>query len=315
MLLAFTVSSFVYFSFANIYSSEILNYQNFSTQFHSGIYQYRILSGYFLDGIYHFLGSLHPDYQMFRLRFLSPDADPQMYLSFYILNTLFLMLSSGMMVLIAHCKTFIATPAEKLLFPVIGIFVMALSQFVIVPYDCSSYFFILLFFRVFLGYLDSQKTEFLIILCIILLISALNRESAALSLSLAATLLYRKFGTRKETLVPLGILTLIFVLTYIGMRISGNSFSTNDGNLFFSNLTDPKNMLGLLFWIVFFCVSLMLAHGKSGRRNILLFHLFALPYLIMCFYTGILYEIRLYVPVFLTALFLGRINLRSTIIE
>ncbi|MGZ5209745.1 MAG: hypothetical protein ACXWB1_02550 [Kaistella sp.] len=301
MLLAFTVNSFVYFSFGNIYSSKILNYADFQHQFSSGVYQYRILSGYFLIGIYEFLSDLNIDYSLFKLKFFDADAEPKMYLSFFLLNTFFLVLSSAVLVLITETKNFVATSSEKLLFTAVAILAVVLSQFVIVPYDISSYFFLLLFYYVLLGYLQKNSPQTLIILGSIMLVSTLNRESSALSVSLAATLLFSKFGFKKETLVPVTVLGITFLAAYLGMRFMNENFSTNDGNLFAQNFSEPKNILGLLFWLVFFAFPLLLAKDRRSVNNIIIFHVLSLPYIFMCFYTGILYEIRLYIPLFLTS--------------
>ena len=309
MLLAFTVNSFVYFAFGNIYSSKILNYQSFQEQFNSGIYQYRILSGHFLVWIYDFLGTMNLNYDVFKLKFLNPDSEPQMFLSFYVLNTFFTVLSAVMMVLITETKNFVATTdSEKILITAAGIFTIALTQFVIVPYDVSSYFFMLLFFYFLLRYLEKNNSLNLIILAAIIIISTLNRESSALSISLAATLLYSKFGIKKESIVPVAVVGITFVAVYLGMRFVNQSFSTNDGSLLTENFTQPKNFLGILFWAVFFVFSLMISNGRRNIKNIVLFHIWAIPYIIMCFYTGILYEARLYVPLFLTSLILSKIN-------
>ena len=309
VLLAFTVNSFVYFGFANIYSSKILNIQSFQEQFHSGIYQYRILSGYFLVWVYDFLSFLNLDYRIFKLKFLNPDSKPQMYLCFYILNTFFIMLSGALMILITESKNFVATYSEKLLITAVAIFCIALSQFVIVPYDVSSYFFLLIFFYFLIQYLQQQSNSKLIILSFIIIISTLNRESSALSLSLAATLLYSKFGLKKETILPIAALATVFIGVYFGLRLMSENFSTNDGNLFIQNFTQPKNILGILFWIVFFAFTLMLAKDQKAVKHIVLFHLLSFPYLILCFYTGILYEIRLYIPLFLTSILLTKTEL------
>ncbi len=307
--MAFTVNSFVYFSFGNIYSSKILNYQNFQEQFQSGIYQYRILSGYFLIWIYEFLSTLNIDYQIFKLKFLNHNSEPEMYLSFYILNTFFLVLSSVLMVLITETKNFVATHSEKILLVSVGIFTIAISQFVIVPYDVSSYFFLLFFFLIFIKYLEKNSVPNLVLLILIILVSTLNRESSALSLSLAATLLYSKFGLKKEALFPIIVLGIVFIATYFGMRLMSQSFSTNDGSLLAENFTQPKNFLGLLFWLVFFVFTLLLAKDKKAVRHILVFHFLSFPYILMCFYSGILYEIRLYIPLFLTSLLLAKTDI------
>lgn len=308
-LLAFVVNSFMYFSFGNIYSSKILNYADFQAQFKSGIYQYRKLSGYFLMGIYDFLSSLNIDYHIFKLKFFNPESDPRMYLTFYILNTFFLMLTAVLMVFITEKKNFVATSSEKILLIAICIFTIGISQFVLVPYDVSSYFLILIFFWFLLKYLEQNSAKNLIILVAILAISTVNRESSALSISLAATLLFAKFGIRKESIFPVLILGIIFFAIYLGMRFSQGTFTTNDGNLFLQNFTDFKNLLGILFWAVFFVFALILAKDKQSRNLILLFHFLSIPYIAMCFYAGIIYEIRLYVPIFLGSLLIGKLHL------
>lgn len=309
MLLAFTVNSFIYFSFGNIYSSKILNYADFSKQFHSGIYQYRILSGYLIFWIYETLSTLNIDYSIFKFRFLESRSEPQMYLSFYILNTIFLVLSAALLLFITETKNFIATNSEKILLVSVAVFAIAITQFVIVPYDVSSYFLIVLFFYFLLKYLEKNSDFNLIILVVILMISTLNRETSALSISLAATLLYSKYGLRKEMIKPVLILALTFIAVYFGMRFLHESFTTNDGNLLFQNFSEPKNILGFLFWMVFFLFTIIIAKDQHAKRNIILFHVFSIPYVLMCIYTGIMYEIRLYIPIFVTSLLISRTDI------
>ena len=309
MLLAFTVNSFIYFSFGNIYSSKILNYADFSKQFHSGIYQYRILSGYLIFWIYETLSTLNIDYSIFKFRFLESRSEPQMYLSFYILNTIFLVLSAALLLFITETKNFIATNSEKILLVSVAVFAIAITQFVIVPYDVSSYFLIVLFFYFLLKYLEKNSDFNLIILVVILMISTLNRETSALSISLAATLLYSKYGLRKEMIKPVLIFALTFIAVYLGMRFLHESFTTNDGNLLFQNFSEPKNILGFLFWMVFFLFTIIIAKDQHAKRNIILFHVFSIPYVLMCIYTGIMYEIRLYIPIFITSLLISRTDI------
>ena len=244
-LLAFLINSFVYFSFGNIYSSKILNYTEFQQQFGSGIYQHRILSGYFLIWIYEFLSTLNIDYSIFKLKFFDAAAEPKMYLSFFLLNTFFLVLTAAVMVLITETKNFLATSSEKILLIAVSILTVGLSQFVIVPYDISSYFFLMLFFLFLLKYLNENSTGQLIILGTIVLISTLNRESSALSISLAATLLLAKFGLRKQTAVSVAVLGISFLVAYVGMRLMNGNFSTQMQN---RKCIFPSFSSTLFFW-------------------------------------------------------------------
>ena len=310
-LLTFTVNSFVYFGFVNSYSTTLFNHPNFIAQFHSGVYQYRILSAPLVVWIYDALCSMNLDFDVLKLKSVHPDFDPKMYFSFYLLNTFFLVLTSAVLALITSSRSFVATSSEKILFCSVLVLTMALTQFVIVPYDASSYFFTALFIWIFLNYLDARKTAYLIVLGLILLISTLNRESSAVCISFAAAVVFRNYGFRRESLTPILMLTGIFILTYLGLRLAGNSFTTNDGNLFMQNFTQPKNLLGLLFWMVFIALSLMIAKSSENRTLIVWFHILALPYIFMCFYTGILYEARLYMPLFLISMTLSQIKLKS----
>jgi hypothetical protein len=232
-----------------------------------------------------------------------------MYLSFYILNTIFLVLSAALLLFITETKNFIATNSEKILLISVAVFAMAITQFVIVPYDVSSYFLIVLFFYFLLKYLEKNSDFNLIILVVILMISTLNRETSALSISLAATLLYSKYGFRKELIKPVLIFALTFIAVYFGMRFLHESFTTNDGNLLFQNFSEPKNILGFLFWMVFFLFTIIIAKDQHAKRNIILFHVFSIPYVLMCIYTGIMYEIRLYIPIFITSLLISRTDI------
>jgi hypothetical protein len=210
------------------------------------------------------------------------------------------------MVLITETKNFIATNSEKFLIITLAVFTIALTQFVIVPYDISSYFFLMIFFFILIKQLENTNVKNMIWLVLLIAISTLNRESSAISISLAATLLYSKFKLKKKSIFPVMVLGITFLIVYLGMRFFNKSFSTNDGNLLAENLSQPKNILGALFWMVFFVLTLILAKDKVAIRNILIFHLLSIPYIFMCIYSGILYEIRLYVPLFLTSIFLAK---------
>ena len=71
----------------------------------------------------------------------------------------------------------------------------------------------------------------------------------------------------------------------------------------------------MLFWVLFFILGYTLANNKRTKQNILIFHLFSIPYIVMCLYTGILYEIRLYIPLFLTSIFLAKLEFERELIR
>ena len=302
MLLAFLANSFVYFGFGNIYSSKILNHADFVHQFQTGVYQYRILSGHLLLGIYDTLDTLNLNYDVFKLKFFEERAEAQMYIAFYLLNTLFAVLTAGVLSYLLSSRWNSRSSNENLALACFSVLVMALSQFVIVPYDYSSYFMLLLCAGVLLRYVEHPKPSTLMALVVLIVVSTLNRESSALSLAMVGALMLYHYGWSKQTIGTVFILGVTFVATYFTLRLIGHSnFTTNDGNLLMENLTQPKNWLGAMWACLLFLLTLKWCNTKEQRQHILLFHALALPYIGMCLYTGILYEVRLYVPLFLIA--------------
>lgn len=307
---AIVVNIFIYFAFGSVYTAPLFNIDSFKHQYESGVYQYRWLSTSLLIYIYDFLEGL-PFRIKLKMDFWDKRAEPNMFLAYAFLNMFFSVLANIILLLITETKQFFANQSEKIFVITISTFSIGLSQFVLVPYDCSSYFFLFAFVFVFLEYLENKKMILLLAMIIILIVSTLNRESSALSLSFAAVFLYFKYGFKKESLLPLLYLLIGFLLAYIWVRLAADSFEIRNENFFVENMIHVRNKFGILFWIVFFVFSLLVSNNRQTSKNILIFHLFSLPYILMCFYTGALYEIRLYIPIFLTSLIISKLSVEK----
>ncbi|SDF22090.1 hypothetical protein [Epilithonimonas hungarica] len=307
-LFAIVVNIFIYFAFGSVYSAPLLNIDSFKEQYESGVYQYRWLSTSLLIYIYNFLESL-PFRIRLKMDFWDKNAQPNMFFAYAFLNTFFLISANIVLLLITETKYFVANQSEKIFVITLSTLSIGLSQFVLVPYDCSSYFFLFVFALIFLKYLKNKRLILLLVLISILMISTLNRESSALSLSFAAVFLYNKYGLNKKSWLPMVYLVIGFLATYIGVRLAVDSFEIRNENFFVGNVTQTRSLFGILFWIVFFVFSLLVSNNRQTTRNILIFHLFSLPYIIMCFYTGALYEIRLYIPIFLSCLMISKLSI------
>jgi len=307
-LFAIVVNIFIYFAFGSVYTAPLFNIDSFKEQYESGVYQYRWLSTSLLIYIYNFLESL-PFRIRLKMDFWDKNAQPNMFFAYAFLNTFFLILSNIILLLITETKYFFANQSEKIFVITLSTLSIGLSQFVLVPYDCSSYFFLFAFVFVFLKYLENKKLILLLVLIFILMISTLNRESSALSISFAAVFLYYKYGLKKESLLPLLYLVIGFLAIYIWVRLAAASFEIRNENFFLENMIQTRNKFGVLFWIVFFVFSLLISNNRQTTKNILIFHLFSLPYIFMCFYTGALYEVRLYIPIFLSCLLISKLSI------
>ncbi|MDR2206357.1 MAG: hypothetical protein LBE36_09430 [Flavobacteriaceae bacterium] len=307
VLLAFVVSIFTYIAFGNIYSYPLLNYENFKEQYTSGVYQYRFLGISIFIWVYELLENSRYEI-ILKTYFWDDVAEKNMLLAYYFVNTFFLILSAVVMVLILETKLFIIENSEKLLLIAVSVFTICLSQFVLVPYDCLSYFWTFLFFLVFIKYLENFSTQNLVLLLLILSFSTMTRESSALEISLAATLLFPKYKFGKKTIISIGWMIFIFLFVYTGLRLIYGSFTIINFSRFTENFTYTRNILGIGFWVVFFMFGILTAKDKTASKNIIIFHILSLPYIVFCVYTGNLYEIRLYVPIFLISLFLAKIS-------
>jgi len=141
-------------------------------------------------------------------------------------------------------------------------------------------------------------------------LSTLNRESSALSLSLLALLFAKKYGITKKLLWSISFPTMTFVLTYLLTRLliidpeHQKLYFRDAGHLLYS-----INVAGIIFWVIFFYFALAICRSEENRRMVIWYHVLSLPYILTCFISGVLWEIRLYIPLFIGSLLLGKLSL------
>lgn len=312
MLFMALLQFFVYFGFANQYSSTSFNFTAFNEQYNSGVYQFRFLSTKAIEELYHFLSASGWDFSGIHVHFLDPSADLPLYLAFFIYNSFFAVLCIGGISRFLNKTQISLSTSEKLLTLLLCASLIAFSQFVIVPYDTFSYFMLVLFANVFIHYLERKKTRSnFFFLCLFIVIGTLNRETMALSLAFAGALLLNERGIGKDSIGVIAIFTLIFIATYLGLRFFFNAGTTNDGLLLIENFSNPKNLLAFVFELILFLLPYHLSHGYEQKKVLSFFYILCLPYLIFCLWVGILFEIRLFIPVFILGLLLSKSSIQN----
>jgi hypothetical protein len=311
-LLAIVSSYIVYFGFTTNYTIHAFSPASFKGQYDHNIYKYRILSKQLLLFTDRALDTTYPEKQSeIRLQVMDRTASQRFYYAYYYLNTAFLILASIVLVLILNLDNqMIMTQSEKALFLFLIPILIALTQYVVCPYDISSYFFQLLTIWIFLKYYDKFPIISLFLLCALLILSTLNRESSALSVSLLFVMLYSKYGFSKRTIISGALIAISFLATYCVLRlfITEPNESTLKPDYLDYNINYFINNLGLLFWGLYFYLSMTIANSDINKTLILLFHLVSLPYIWTCFTAGVLWETRLYIPLFLGSLILSKID-------
>jgi hypothetical protein len=311
ILLSMVTNKIVYFGYTPNYAADIFSRQAFNGRFDHDVYQYRILSKYLLFKVDDWLGQSMPEKGAeLRIGIYTPGGSQRFYLAFYYLNTFFLVLTSIMVVLLLHLdRSFQLGEAERNLIMFLIPIVISLSQFVVCCYDVSSYFFQLLIIYIFLKYIDRQRMLTLAIIDVLLIISTLNRESSALSVSIIALLLLTRYGINRQSILSCCGLAACFLGTYIGLR----HFIHDNSNLHITNIQAghlwiDTNIIGLFFWALFFYLPLSIANSAENRWLIAVFFLFSLPYILTCLKDGVLWEVRLYVPLFISSIFLSKLD-------
>ncbi|HBL27917.1 MAG TPA: hypothetical protein DD490_13850 [Acidobacteria bacterium] len=294
------LSMVVYFGFASNYTVGVFSEAGFRGQYEAGIYKYRVLGRLALLKIHEIVeNSGAPAIAPRAMFLLDRNGSPVFYTAYFLTNALFLCLACGVLMLLFERLS----PPRSVwigdLLVVLLCLLMAVTQYVVVPYDTMASFFLCLAF----GLAVAEQTLFKVILLgLVVVLCALTRETAALILAFYFAVHHRRLlarpfrWTREHS--ALVFLAACFLGTYLGMRLAfgpGNTvFETIELK---ANLASPFGLAGLLFFLA--VTALLLLHGP-GRRESLLFLLASLPYLLFVLVTARLWEMRLWIPLFLS---------------
>src|SRR6266540_2096359 len=137
-------SSIVYQGFTTNYTTQVFSEQSFKNQYENGIYKYRVLGRVLLLKTYKLINSYElPTLTPFNsLKLLDRAGDIEFFSAYFYINTVFLCLTCMVLFFIlgGHTKD---TDFMNVDLPILFIcFLIAITQYVIVPYDNISYFFL-----------------------------------------------------------------------------------------------------------------------------------------------------------------------------
>ncbi|WP_128331928.1 hypothetical protein [Apibacter sp. HY039] len=315
ILLPFILSFITYFGFTSKYAQVHANLNKLPDLYYSGLYNYRFLSRDLLTHIYNWLS---PFLQNLRNQSIFKPMNT-LGTDFFILtvlyNTLFYILSC-----IILYKILIKNIAQPYLLYFLIIFIFALSQYVITPFDNASMFFFFLSIYFIFKLNEKFNYSYTILLSLLVIISTCNRESSALTLSFYASVLVNSKITNlfkkqkiQYLLKCLWLPVLSFLIAYIGIRIfiHTDKASLVEGNYFSHNYKEIKNILGFIFYLIITYFSITSSINKNYKYNVYNYIVFSFPYIITIIYAGLLWEIRLYIPLIAGQLILANYKLLS----
>jgi hypothetical protein len=298
-LIPLVLSLVVYFGFASNYTVGVFSEEGFRGQYEAGVYKYRVLGRITLLKINELVESSPlPALAPRAVFLLDRQASPVFYTAYFINNTLFLCLACCVLVLLFDRLS----PPHGVWVGDLLVLLLALlttvMQFVVVPYDTLASFFLCLAFSLILR---EPRPATTILLGLVVVLGALTRETAALILAFYVAVHHRRllarpvrWSAQHSTLI---FLAACFLLTYAGMRLAlGPGNAVFEDLRLVENLTSPFGLAGLIF---FLAVTAVLLLSGPGQRESLLFLLASLPYLVFILVTARLWEMRLWIPVFL----------------
>jgi hypothetical protein len=309
-LLSLVVSKIIYFGFTTNDTYSQFSRETFKHVYSHDVYKYRVLCKYVLFQIDTLLGHFMPEKGAEpRLLVLDSHASQRFYLTFYILNTFFLMMTCLVACLLLNLKEFIISSSEKILLLFFIPLIIGLTEFAVTFYDTCSYFLQLLILYIFLRYIDRMYWLTLAGVGLLIILSTINRESSFISVSMISVLLLTRYRLSRKIAISIGAISACFLLTYIGLRV----IIIDPYHIYFVNLVAGRlfldiNVLGLLFWILFTYLVFSIASKGESKFIVGLFLFCSLPYIVGCLKGGVLWEVRLYIPIFLGAIFLGRLD-------
>ncbi|SEL64468.1 hypothetical protein SAMN04488505_102750 [Chitinophaga rupis] len=312
-LLAIVASYTVYFGYTTNYTTHAFSPASFKNQYDHGVYKYRILSKKILLFTDKALGDSYPDDKAERrLLIMDTIASERFYYAYYYVNSFFLILVSIVLVLLLDLEGSLKmNNGEKHLVLFLVPLLICLTQYVVCPYDISSYFFQLLIIFIYFKISNKYYWLTLFLVCFLLILATLNRESSALTVSFLVVLTLCKFGFTQKTIIFNILIIISFLATYVALRYyitDINEPKIYPDFLLYNLLVFPQN-LGIIFWVVFFYLSMVMANSSDNKMMIVIYHLVSLPYIWTCFTAGYLWETRLYMPLFLGSLCFSKLDL------
>ncbi|WP_160138067.1 hypothetical protein [Chryseobacterium sp. c4a] len=283
----------------------------------SSVYAYRIIPNYLSVHVTEVVTFIVNNYLPFLKNFLLKQGT-LFYHSIFLINSFFFVLSSVILHLIFKLK-----PAGILLnlnirrmIHLLAIFFIVITQYVPTNCDSIAIFFYLSGALLTLRYLQHRKAIDFILLCAVVCISTLARETSCLNISFFAAVCidFEKLKKKDFTFIKeLILLVIAFIVPYAGLRMTiHQDISFVEGIYFLDNFSSPFNVSGLLFGTLSLYFSYLLCNDE-GKILIRKYLFFAIPYLVMIAMVGLFWEVRLFIPLILTGFIFTSYQFKNTI--
>lgn len=283
----------------------------------TSVYAYRIIPNFLSLHVTEVVTFMINSYLPFLKSFLLKQGT-LFYHSIFLINSFFFILSSVILHSLFKLNatgTLLQLNIRRMIH-LLAIFFIVIIQYVPTNCDSIAIFFYLSGALLSLKYLHNRRITDFILLCAVVFVSTLARETSCLNISFFAAVCidFEKLKKKDFTFIKeLIILVIAFLVPYAGLRIMiHQDVSFVEGIYFLDNFSSPFNLSGLLFGILslYFCYLLCNNEGKILIRKYLFF---AIPYLVMIAMVGLFWEVRLFIPLILTGFIFTSYQFKNTI--
>jgi len=304
----FCLNVFVYFGYVTNSLPNRFHEEAYTNRYKQGNYRYRVLGLKTFLMAYHVIEKINFKNRLWNNaeKNIDKKGDYKFYYTYFIFNTFFHCLTMFMIFLIFRLPYFRDQDIYNHATLMTVSFLIAVSQFLPMPYDNMSYFFISLCIYVFLV-VKSRIPKF-ILLAGTMILATLIRESSCVVLSFIAALYFMKNGfTFKKDAEYLVAAALAFIVVYFGIRFAFG-FSRSISHNF--SLTTNLNF-GCLVGLIYFLSLIWVFRPQNPFRlkTYKYFLLFTLPYTVFLTFAGYFWEVRLWNPVLIPLLIIGRMDI------
>ena len=303
------LSLVVYYGFSSNYTTGVYSEAGFQHRYGNDVYRYRVLGSWLQLETYHWierhdLPSLAPR----SLALLDPGGSPAFYTTYFLNNTLFLCLTCSVLFFVFRSSALARLPglADALL--LLSCLLMTVTQYVVVPYDTLSYFFLACgFYGVTVRPVGARPGIVnATMLGLVVVLATLTRETAALIPAFFVAYHRRRILTRpfawNDLHAVLALLLVCFAATYGALRLAlGTDDAVFQSFRLAQNLGNPFSFAGLTLFGALILTSLL---DRRARGEVAVFLIASLPYLLSVVIVAQPWEIRLWVPIILSIIVL-----------
>lgn len=309
MFVPVLLSLTVYYGFCTGYTKQVFSETSFRDRSSHDVFKYRIVGRTLLLKTYELLASKNKVASGIRARIpqlppsikvLDNKANRTFYAAYFLHNTLFLVLAAVVLYILLARRDGRDSGVVSLIH-MLGISLIALTQFAITAYDNLSIFLVLLSILLMVRRFRLR----LPLLLAVQILSTLTRESSALTVPFYFAYFHGEIlKGEKRALVELAALAGAFAVTYGLLRLwLGPSRSFYIVPTYAHNMQNVFSIAGMLLMIV---ITYLLCEGSPNRRSCLLFLAASSPYIVGMLIVGVTWEIRLWIPIWLPLMVLAR---------